>query len=94
VKLDAEAVADFGYCFDEFGGIAAVAKRPTERGNAFRQVAFFDHRVRPDLRHQFVFADDTAPGFDQHQQHLKSFGIERRARAPSRSRIFCAGSSR
>src|SRR5690349_5234578 len=58
VKLGAEAVADFWDRFDEFGGIAAVAKRPTERGNVFGQVALFDHRVRPDLRHQFVFADD------------------------------------
>src|SRR5262249_44414351 len=46
-------------------------------GNLPGEVVFLDEQVRPDRLQQLVFADCTAAGLEQHEQHLKGAGRQR-----------------
>jgi hypothetical protein len=53
-----------------------IGQRPSQRSNLDLQIVFFDDPVRPYPRHQLVFVENRAGGFDQRQQHVECAGTE------------------
>src|SRR5262249_12272052 len=67
-----EAVTSARDIDDEPIPVLSVAQHATQSGNMDREVGRFDEKIRPDLCHQFLLADQFAGAIKQDDQDFQS----------------------
>ncbi len=71
-----EAIPPAGHGLDAASAGSSGIEDPTKRRDLYREVAFLDHRPRPDGTHDLILRHQIAWSFGEHPEHCERTGAE------------------